>query len=58
MELVNIPNCPSCGRKTHIYQKSKTLQTGKQEGWTKFKHRCEIHGNFEGMVRKERKGES
>ena len=54
----NIPICPTCGRKTHIYQKSTTPQSGKNKDWTKYKHRCEIHGTFEGMVRKERKGES
>lgn len=58
MEMVDIPNCPTCSRKTQIVHKSKTIQSGKLKGWTKYKHRCEIHGMFEDKVHKERKGES
>lgn len=57
-EVIDITNCPTCGRKTQIIQKMKSPTSGKHQNWSKFKHRCEMHGIFNGMVHKERKGES
>jgi ribosomal protein S14 len=53
--VIDIPICPTCGRKTQIVQKLKPVQSGKDKDWTKFKHRCEIHGIFNGKVHKPRK---
>lgn len=58
MEVIDISNCPTCGRKTQIVQKTQPPKSGKNQNWTKIKHRCEMHGTFETKVHKPRRGES
>lgn len=49
-------NCNECGRKTQIIR-STIMKSGKQKGWKKVVHRCELHGNFTLLIRPPRKGE-
>lgn len=54
---MTIATCPTCGRKTQIIMKTKSPISGKNAGWSKLKHRCEIHGTFEMKVHNPRNGE-
>ena len=49
-------NCKTCGRKTQRIQ-IEYVKSGKQRGWKKITHRCELHGNGIILVRPPKKGE-
>ena len=49
-------NCKTCERKTQIIQ-STVVKSGKQKGWKRIVHRCQLHGNATIFVRPPRKGE-